>query len=76
MLLHSCRILHGLNNYIVLHACLQCTVTKRLEINIVGCSINETSQCLETTEKLYPMRLEKHFVFVFVCIKLDNEQGK
>ena len=90
----------GLNNYIVLHACLQCTVIKVILSNLsyclsclhvyatqrntfkvlhkmMGCSINETGQCLETTAKLYPKRLEKYQICLCsVCFKFDNELGK
>ena len=89
--------MNGLNNYIVLHACLQCTVIKRLEShrlsclhvyatqrntvkvlhNMMGCPINETSQCFEKTEKLYPKPLEKHQICLCsVYFKFDNELGK
>ena len=44
---------------------------------MMGCSINETSQFLETTEKLYPKRLEKHQICLrSVYFKFDNELGK
>ena len=35
MLGHSCRIMNVLNNCMVVPACLQCTVIKRLDIKCV-----------------------------------------
>ena len=53
---------------------MQLQGTQSVLHKMMGCSINETSECLETTEKLYPKRLQKHQICLCsVCFKFGNE---